>query len=110
MGVDNGGPVSSDPDKVMVGMNNEPTECARVIVEKIDWFKAEIVVPPDHAGGLLASVIYSLCAIGAVLGPMLTLRAAPASPTWILVAAAFGQLIVLVTVASTVHRDRKSVV
>jgi hypothetical protein len=64
-----------------------------------------MAVPSSQTRRLLTTVLDVLVVLGAVLGPTLTLKAAPAGlPTWATAGTIAGQLILLTLVAVLVHR------
>ncbi|MDR6594922.1 hypothetical protein J2S66_003306 [Saccharothrix longispora] len=75
-------------------------------------FEAEVVVPPGHAGPLLQVIVLLGVLVGAVLGPVLTLRGVPVDfPVWATVSVILGQcgllgLVVLRASRARGHRER----
>ncbi|MEA5363907.1 hypothetical protein VA596_30545 [Amycolatopsis sp., V23-08] len=86
------------------GTEHLPTRFAHVRIETSE-VKAELAVPSSQARRLLTTVLDVLVVLGAVLGPTLTVKAAPAAlPTWVTAGTIAGQLAVLTLVAVLAHR------
>ncbi len=95
---DSSAPQGTEPDR-----DDVPTRFAHVRIETSE-VKAEVAVPSSQTRRLLATVMDVLVVLGAVFGPALTLKAAPAAPTWATSGTIAGQLALLTLVAVLVHR------
>jgi len=56
--------------------DDEPTRYARVALRKADM-AAEVIVPGGETFRMLQAVTYAICAIGAIVGPTLTVKIVP---------------------------------
>jgi hypothetical protein len=94
----------SAPHEVEPDRDDTPTRFAHVRIETSE-VKAEMVVPSSQTRRLLATVLDVLVVLGAVLGPTLTLKVAPAGlPTWATAGTITGQLALLTFVTVIAHR------
>ncbi len=88
---DRGSPGSDNP----MGWDDDPTPEARIRVEKTG-LTVEVAVPAGHTPRLLTTAAYALAALGALVGPGLTLRLVPPDfPAWAVIGLVAGQLILL---------------
>jgi hypothetical protein len=101
------------PDPGTPGTDNpagwgDPTREARVRVEK-SGLKVEVAVPSSQAPRLLHAAVLALVVSGALLGPVLTLRAVPPDfPAWAAVGLVAGQTGLLGLVAMIARRASRS--
>ncbi|QQQ79013.1 hypothetical protein IOD16_11620 [Saccharothrix sp. 6-C] len=94
------GPVGSD----LAAGWGDPTRAARIRLEK-SGFLVEATVPAAHTSRLLDAVVVALAAAGAVVCPVLTVRAVPPDfPTWAAVALVAGQIGLLGVLALVARR------
>jgi hypothetical protein len=104
MGAENKRADPSAPHEVEPERNDSPSRFAHVRIETSE-VKAEMAVPSSQTRRLLTTVLDVLVVLGAVLGPGLTAKAAPAGlPTWVPAGTIAGQLALLTVVAVLAHR------
>lgn len=85
-----------------------PTRDAHVTLQKQST-KAEVVVPGVHAPGMLQMATFAVCAIGVVIGPVLTLRTVPLESIHQDVAfVLLGQLLALIAITLAAYAARKA--